>query len=178
MTQILKQSTAVDVLIGPFVDSTDGYTAETGVSPSVKLSKNGQALAAKNDATTPTSDADGYYNCELDATDTDTVGTLVLSVVGSATSLPVRHEYMVVEENVYDAIYGSSAALGTDVAAILTDTAEIGSAGAGLTEAGGTGDHLTEVPQAVSGSVALNFANEQDNIDGALKSVDVRWHGR
>ena len=69
MTQILRQSTAVDVLIGPFLDRTDAFTAETGESPSVKLSKNGQALAAKNDVTTPVHDADGYYNCELDATD-------------------------------------------------------------------------------------------------------------
>lgn len=122
MANILRQSTAVDVLIGPFVDSTDGYTAETGVSPSVKLSKNGQTLAAKNDATTPVHDADGYYNCELDATDTNTVGNLVLTVVGSATSLPVRHEFQVVEENVYDAFYGASGALGTDIASILADT--------------------------------------------------------
>ena len=110
MASILKQSTAVDVLIGPFVDSTDGYTSETGLSPSVKLSKNGQALAAKNDATTPVHDADGYYNCELDATDTNTVGTLVLTVAGDATSLPVRHEFYVVEEAIYDALFGASAA--------------------------------------------------------------------
>lgn len=37
-------------------------------------------------------------------------------------------------------------ATGTTIPAILTDTAEIGAAGAGLTEAGGTGDHLTAVP--------------------------------
>jgi hypothetical protein len=107
MTQVLRQSTAEDVLIGPFVDSGDGYTAETGVSPAVKLSKNGEALAAKNDVTTPVHDADGYYNCELDDTDTGTVGTLVLSVVGSAVSLPVRHEYQVLDTVTYDAIYGS-----------------------------------------------------------------------
>lgn len=34
----------------------------------------------------------------------------------------------------------------TTIPAILTDTAEIGAAGAGLTEAGGTGDQLTAVP--------------------------------
>lgn len=208
MTQVLRQSTAVDVLIGPFVDSTDGYTAETGVSPSVKLSKNGQTLAAKNDITTPVHDADGYYNCELDATDTNTVGTLILTVAGSATSLPVRHEFTVIEEDAYDFLYASGATPDTDIAsiladtnelqtddipgaiaalndptaaaiadavwdetqaghttadtfgalaseiavidgnvdAILVDTAEIGAAGAGLTEAGGTGDHLTAVP--------------------------------
>lgn len=105
MTQILRQSTAVDVLIGPFVDATNGYDAETGISPAVKLSKNGQALGAKNDATTPVHDADGYYNCEFDTTDTGTVGTLVLSVIGNSTSLPVRHEYQVVEQAVYDAMY-------------------------------------------------------------------------
>ena len=71
MTQILRKSTAVDVLIGPFVDKTDGSTAETGESPrttavTIKLSKNGQALAAKNDVTMPVHDADGYYNCELE----------------------------------------------------------------------------------------------------------------
>lgn len=34
----------------------------------------------------------------------------------------------------------------SNVDAILVDTAEIGAAGAGLTEAGGTGDHLTAIP--------------------------------
>jgi|DEB0MinimDraft_3_1074331.scaffolds.fasta_scaffold14301_1 hypothetical protein len=107
---ILKQSTAVDVLIGPFVDLTDGATAETGESPTVKLSKNGQALAAKNDVTTPVHDADGYYNCELDATDTNTVGTMILTVAASASALPVRHEFQVIEEAIYDDLYGASAA--------------------------------------------------------------------
>jgi len=37
-------------------------------------------------------------------------------------------------------------AIKTDTAAILIDTAEIGAAGAGLTEAGATGDHLTAIP--------------------------------
>lgn len=41
---------------------------------------------------------------------------------------------------------GSFGVIATEIADILTDTAEIGAAGAGLTEAGGTGDHLTAVP--------------------------------
>ena len=41
---------------------------------------------------------------------------------------------------------GTFGEIATEVAAILVDTAEIGAAGAGLTEAGGTGDHLTAVP--------------------------------
>jgi hypothetical protein len=114
MTQILRQSTAVDVLIGPFVDSGDGYTAETGLTiaqADVRLSKNGQNMAQKNDSTTCVHDEIGYYNCELDATDTDTVGTLILAVDGDATSLPVRHEFQVLDEVAYDALYGSSATI-------------------------------------------------------------------
>ena len=123
---ILKQSTAVDVLIGPFVDKTDGNTLETGKTLDVELSKNGQGLANKNDSTNPTDDTggnvDGYYNCELDATDTNTVGTLMLCV-HHTDALPVWHSYQVVEEAVYDALFGSGATgeLLVDVAKISGD---------------------------------------------------------
>jgi hypothetical protein len=130
MAIILRHATAVDVLIGPFVDITDGATAETGESPSVKLSKEGQTLAAKNDATTPTHDADGYYNCELDATDTNTVGGLTLTVAASASALPVRHEFYVVEESVYDSMF-ESGALGPLSPSVAGRTLNVTAAGQG-----------------------------------------------
>jgi hypothetical protein len=105
----------VDVLIGPFVDSTDGDTEETALTISradVLLSKNGQALTQKTDVTAAAHDADGYYNCELDATDTDTIGQLVLAV-HEAGALAVRHEFQVIEEAVYDRDY-KAAATGVD----------------------------------------------------------------
>jgi hypothetical protein len=140
MTQFLKESTAVDVLIGPFVDLTNAATAETGESPSVKLSKNGQTLAAKNDVTTPVHDADGYYNCELDATDTNTVGNLVLTVAASANALPVRHEFQVIETAVYDALYASGAPgyLQPTVAGNTLDVNAAGEAGLDLDNTSGT----------------------------------------
>lgn len=116
MSSWLKQSTAVDVLIGPFVDESDGKTAETGLTltqADIKLSKNGQALAQKNDDTSATHDSNGYYNCELDSTDTGTLGILVL-IVHKSGALPVRHEYMVVPANVYDSIVGGSDYLEVD----------------------------------------------------------------
>ncbi|GAH17661.1 unnamed protein product, partial [marine sediment metagenome] len=77
----LRQSTAVDILIGPFLDSIDGKTAETGLTIDVELSKNGQALA-DSESGAPTHDAagdvDGYYNCVLGTTDTNTVGQLTV----------------------------------------------------------------------------------------------------
>src|SRR3990172_7459846 len=108
----LKLSTAVDVLIGPFIDDTDGKTAETGLTIDAELSKNGQGLANKNDATAPVHDAggtvDGYYNCELDATDTNTLGTLTL-VAHAAGFLPVRHDFQVLPAIIYDALFNTAA---------------------------------------------------------------------
>lgn len=104
----LRANTAVDILIGPFVDDTDGKTAETGLTIDVELSKLGQALANKSDATAPVHDAagdiDGYYNCELDTTDTNTEGTLTV-VCFAAGALPVRHDFMVLAEAAWDSKY-------------------------------------------------------------------------
>jgi len=76
------------------------------------------------------------------------------------------------------------AAVKVDTAAILIDTAEIGAAGAGLTEAGGDGDHLTainlpnqtmDITGSLSGSVGSVTGNVggdvQGNVDGSVASV-------
>lgn len=122
----LKEDTADDILLGPMIDDTDGKTAETGLTLDVELSKNGQALANKNDATAPVHDAagtvDGYYNCELDATDTNTPGILTV-VAHAAGFLPVRQDYQVLSANVYDSLFGAAAAdlLDVNVGQISTD---------------------------------------------------------
>ena len=108
----LKQSTASQsVLIGPFVDSTDGVTAETALTISntdIRLSKNGGNIAAKNSGG-GTHDENGWYTITLDATDTNTVGRLQLHVNESG-ALPVFAEFQVLEEDIYDALFAASAA--------------------------------------------------------------------
>ncbi len=126
--QQLRANTAVDVLIGPFVDEDDGKTAETGLTiaqADVRLSKNGQNIAQKNDVTAAAHDELGYHNCELDATDTNTEGSLVLAVHETG-ALPIRHEYMVLSEAAYDSLYapkdtGFMEVGGTEIAALQTD---------------------------------------------------------
>ena len=108
--QELKANTAVDVLIGPFMDETTGKDVENGFTiedEHVKLSKLGQALTAKNDANDAGNDADGYYNCPLNDTDTNQEGTLVLSCHFTG-ALPVRHEYMVLSEAAWDFKYAAN----------------------------------------------------------------------
>jgi len=122
----LQANTAVDVLIGPFIDDTDGKSAETGLTLSqadIKLSKNGQTLAQKNDDTAATHDANGYYNCELDATDTNTEGTLTL-IVHESGALPVRHDFMVLAQAAYISLVTAkdSGYMDVNVKAVSEDT--------------------------------------------------------
>jgi hypothetical protein len=102
----LRQSTAVDVPIGPFVDATDGVTAETGLTLSqadIRLKKNGGAWAQKNQSSSATHEENGYYECSLDTTDTNTLGLMRLAVNESGAA-PVWEDFLVVPANVYDSL--------------------------------------------------------------------------
>lgn len=106
MTAWLRQSTAVDIALGPFVDNTDGYTAETGLTISqadVRLKKNGGAWAQKNQSSSATHEENGWYEVSLDTTDTNTLGLLMVAV-NETGALPVWREFMVVPANVYDSL--------------------------------------------------------------------------
>ena len=106
----LRQSTTTTIKIGPFVDSTDGYTAETALTISqadVRLSKNGGDFAQKNQSTSATHDESGYYDCLLDATDTNTAGRLEVAV-SETGALPRKQTYHVLPAAVYDAWFGTT----------------------------------------------------------------------
>jgi hypothetical protein len=120
--QYLKQSTAATLKIGPFLDDTDGKTAETTLTiaqADVRLSKNGGNIAQKTEATSCTHDELGIYGCPscthdelgiygcpIDVTDTATLGRLQLWVHESG-ALPVWHEYTVLPANVYDSLFST-----------------------------------------------------------------------
>lgn len=105
--QYLRKSTASQsVVIGPFVDDTDGTTAETGLTianTDIRLSKNGANIGAKNSGG-GTHDELGFYTITFDATDTNTVGRLQL-MSKKAGALVVYHEFEVLQENYYDLMF-------------------------------------------------------------------------
>jgi hypothetical protein len=104
MATWLRQSTSVDVPLGPFLDDTDGKTAETGLTitqPDVRLKKNAGNWAQKAAAQTLTHEENGWYEVTLDATDTNTLGVLVVAVHESG-ALPVWREFLVVPSQVWD----------------------------------------------------------------------------
>lgn len=115
MTTPLKQSTAATVVLGPFVDATDGFTPETSLTISqadIRLSKNGGAFAQTNNAAGATAMEFGNYSVPLNTTDTNTLGRLRVAVYESGAR-PVFRDFQVLTANVFDSLYGGTSFLRT-----------------------------------------------------------------
>tara|TARA_R100000808_G_scaffold3464_1_gene12318 strand:+ start:526 stop:900 length:375 start_codon:yes stop_codon:yes gene_type:complete len=68
------------------VDETDLATVETGVSsPTIQLSKNGGSWASASDGTWAEI-GNGWYTVQLNSTDTNLMGWLIIRVVKASTS--------------------------------------------------------------------------------------------
>lgn len=139
----LKQSTASqEVPLGYFVDSTDGNTEETALTianTDIKLWKTGAITLANKNSGGATAISNGIYYAVLDATDTDTLGPLVIFVHVTG-ALTVRLECCVLAANVYDSLVGATDKLDVNTAEIAganvsTSTAQIG---VNVVNAGGT----------------------------------------
>ena len=175
MTQILRQSTQVVVRIGVAVAVGDGFTPVTTLDLSTAdeaelLKAAGAATSSLAAATfAAITGADGWYNLTLTTTHTDTVGTLDVVVNDDSLILPIYARFQVIEEAVYDAMYAASA-----VGPLLAN-----SNGSGLTEAGGTGDHLTAInlpnqTMDITGNITGNLSGSVGSVTGAVGSVTAK----
>ncbi len=117
--RFLKQSTATTLRLGPFLDETDGKTAETALTISqsdvILWKEGGTTGAQKNESTSCTHRENGFYTCPVNTTDTNTLGALSVNVHESG-ALPIRQDYTVIPANVYDSLV-----LGTDLLQIDVD---------------------------------------------------------
>ena len=107
--RLLKQSTAFTFRIGPFMDDTDGKTVEDALTiaqADIQISKAGGAFAQTSASPTTTHDTDGWYQCPLTTTDTDTVGNLTVQIAMTG-ALPVWEHFVVLPANVYDSLMGT-----------------------------------------------------------------------
>ena len=115
MSQVLRQSTQRVVRVGPFVDSLDGVTPETGVT--LGAADQAEALKAAGAATADISgntfaaiaNCGGWYDLTLSTTDTNTVGDLTIVIQDSSVCLAVFAEFTVIEEEPYDDLYTANA---------------------------------------------------------------------
>lgn len=107
MSDVYRQSTAADILVGPVLDA-DGVAVTTLTISDFKLSKNGAAPAALNGSATATHRHTGHYSIGATTSDTDTVGCADITV-DSGTNAMAPKSIQVIEEAVYDALYAASA---------------------------------------------------------------------
>lgn len=167
----LKQSTAVTVMLGPFVDDSDGNTAETALTiaqADVRLSKNGANIAQKTDATSCTHDEIGIYSCPLDATDTNTLGILSL-IVHEAGSLHVRHDFLVLPADVYAALVSGTT---TENAAVVTVT------GSWIAKLNQLFEYWKNEVNTTAASITLRNAADSADIASATHSDDATTYNK
>ena len=161
----IKQSTAYTFRLGPFLDDTDGKTAETGLTiedSHIRVSKAGANFIDKNETTNAAHDEAGFYVVILDATDTNAVGELQIAVHMSG-ALPVFKTFQVVEEAIYASLFAASADLITKVDAIDTVVDAI------LVD---TGTTLDGKINTIDGIVDAILVDTGTTLDGKLDTID------
>jgi hypothetical protein len=157
----LRQSTAVDLSLGPFLDSADGFTARTALSITnvdVLLRKQGiNGMNAKTDLGSATHESLGHYRIPLNSTDTNTLGWLKV-VCNKAGALPVWQNYEVLPTTIYDALVNFTSTLPANVTAISNDAAaadalEADYDGTGFAKVNSVIGHLTNLSATAQGQV-------------------------
>jgi hypothetical protein len=141
----LKISTARSKVVF-MTDSTDHVTGKTGLTLTITASKDGGSFASISPTVTEL--ATGWYKLALTTSHTDTAGDLALHITATGAD-PTDVVWEVESVDQFSALTGDAyarlgapagasvsadvAAIKAETASILTDTAEIGAAGAGLT---------------------------------------------
>ncbi len=85
--EVLKQSTAASLIVGPILDST-GVEYASAVIGDISLSKNGATLTALASAATLTYIANGLYTLALTTGNTDTLGRAEIFCTKSTYQMP------------------------------------------------------------------------------------------
>jgi len=143
------------VIIGPFIDETDGITPLTGLTiaqADVRLSKNGGTFAQKGNATSCTHTENGFYSCPLSTGDRSSLGYLDLHV-HVATALPVWARYNIA--SAFYVTFGAFAANGrvdADLKAIDGSAAKANNLG---THHATSGKLTADITGNVEGTVIL-----------------------
>jgi hypothetical protein len=173
-----------EIPLGYFVDAADGNTEKTALTianTDIKLWKNGATALANKNSGGATHLSNGIYYAVLDATDTDTIGPLVIFMHVSG-ALAVRLECCVYPAEVFDYL---CAAAGTDY--FKVDVAQIASAAVnaaasqigvnvvnwkGSAAAAMTGDAYARLGAPAGASVAADVAALKSDTGGIKTKTD------
>lgn len=133
MIYLRYDTASQEIPLGPFVDSTDGNTEETGLTianTDIKLWKAGATTLANKNSGGATHISNGMYYAVLDATDTNTLGSMRVYVHVSG-ALAVIVDAIVLPQKVYDSLIAGSDNLEIDLiqiagSAVSTTSAQLG----------------------------------------------------
>jgi len=133
---VLKQSTSIDIRLGPFMAIADGYTPITAAQTLTNwdqaevLKENGAATSAMAGTIAAVTGCGGWYDYTVGTGDVDTLGEIVFVCQDESVFLPVFVRAMVVSAGVYDALYSGTGTwltnLSTSALGIITGTAVTG----------------------------------------------------
>jgi len=166
----LKQSTSVKVIIGPFVDVTDGYTPETGITlgaaDAAEILKHDSATVVDISSNTwaAVTSADGLYALTLSTTDTNTVGMMTVYIYDTSVCRPVRADFMVVEANAYDSLVAGTDDLEVDAIAVSGDTT--------------AADNLEGAAETIVLSTCTTGSSTTSVITNLTEATDDHYNGR
>jgi len=129
--QEIQANTEIKVRMGPFIDVTNGFTPETGITlgaaDEAELLKTNGAATVDISARTwaAVTACDGWYDLTLTTTDTNTEGQLTVVVQDDSVCLPVHCHFMVLAQAAYISKYTAkdSGFMDVNVKAVSEDTA-------------------------------------------------------
>lgn len=104
----LKQNTLQQIMIGAFLDQTDGFTPLTAltITPAdIRLSKNGGVFVPTSSIANAIHNENGWYSTSLSIVDTSILGALTISIQATG-AYPIQVECMVLTESAYDTMFG------------------------------------------------------------------------
>jgi len=169
--RFLKQSTSVDVVIGPVWSTTDGSLKGDLAYNASGINCDLYKVGTKADVTLANSAGDGYFRAgsgeaqyilTLSTGHTDTLGMLRLTL--SATGYYMKPEdFMVVPANVWDALFGSDK--------LQVDVTQVEGADASDTLIGADADTL----ETLSDEIAVIGGNV-DSILTDTSELQTDWH--
>lgn len=168
--RVLKQSTQVDVLIGPLIDDGDFKSVEESVAYNATgIDVDVIKGVTKADVTLANSAGDGYwrhvangyYAVTLSTTDTGTLGRLRVTFEATGV-LPCWECFVVVPANIYDSLIAGSDKL-------YVDAVEISSSS---TAADDVEANIGNLDASIAGLNDLSAADVNAQVDAALADYD------
>jgi hypothetical protein len=144
----VRQNATHKVVVGPAVAVGDGFTPVTTLAlgtadeAEVILHDNGTVVDISAYTFAAITTADGYYHLTLQSGITSTVGHVTVVINDDSLILPLRADFTVVEEAVYDALFAAAAPgyLQPTTAARTLDVNANGEAGLDFDNTSGTID--------------------------------------